>query len=228
MTYSSACAGEYGAGVDQACGTGSYQGKKHLQHEQGQSCFWQISRILGTIRLSGRNIAYFGLPGNPMACVACFRFFVVPYLRVLRRLPPEVFETCRVTSNRDNATEEHSQNWIVAPPSKLCTFRLAVHVQDGDGRGFRLVENQGSHKIKPLLDADCWVIIPPSSTGFRSGDVLQIVPSSPGGADFMQDTLGMRRCCTTSLSSPRRNISTKQGRECVASTFGIEHPKCHE
>ena len=58
MIYSSAFAGEYGAGVDQAGGTGSYQGKKHLQHEQGQSCYWPISRILGTILLFGWALQY--------------------------------------------------------------------------------------------------------------------------------------------------------------------------
>jgi len=33
-----------------------------------------------------REVAFFGLPGNPLASVTCLRFFVMPYVRLLSLL----------------------------------------------------------------------------------------------------------------------------------------------
>jgi molybdopterin biosynthesis enzyme len=37
----------------------------------------------------GYQTAFFGLPGNPLAAVACLRVFVVPFLRLLHGQIPE-------------------------------------------------------------------------------------------------------------------------------------------
>ena len=83
---------------------------------------------------------YFGLPGNPVAALASFRFFVVEALRRMLGLPPEKGE--RVTCN--------------AEPRPETTLLL---------RGRRTVEpgridcslDQRSHVLSSTLLADCWV-----------------------------------------------------------------------
>jgi len=43
-------------------------------------------------------------PGNPMACAACLRFFVIPYLRYLHGSLPERRIPCRIWSREGPST----------------------------------------------------------------------------------------------------------------------------
>jgi len=82
---------------------------------------------------------YFGLPGNPVAALTGFRFFVVPALRRLLGLPPETGEPVGCET----------------PPRPDCTLIL---------RGRRITPSevdcdldQRSHVLSSTLAADCWV-----------------------------------------------------------------------
>lgn len=126
-----------------------------------------------------RQVAFFGLPGNPMACAACLRFFVIPYLRYLhgflpeRRIPYRVWiqESLNTSTGLPVPSRE-----LLSPPSHLDIFRLAVRSQDCECGCVRLIPAQGSHKIKPLLQAHCWVILPAHRTDFRGGAILHTLP----------------------------------------------------
>jgi molybdopterin biosynthesis enzyme len=58
-------------------------------------------------------------------------------------------------------------------------FRLGIRSQDIEGECITLVLAQGSHKVKPLLQADCWVIFLGSKTEVRGGDTLHTLPLHP-------------------------------------------------
>lgn len=82
---------------------------------------------------------YFGLPGNPVAALTGFRFFVVPALRRLLGLPPEKGEPVDCNT----------------APRPDCTLIL---------RGRRITPStvdcgldQRSHVLSSALAADCWV-----------------------------------------------------------------------
>jgi molybdopterin molybdotransferase len=82
---------------------------------------------------------YFGLPGNPVAALTGFRFFVVPALRRLLGLPEEKGEPVECT----------------AAPRSDCTLIL---------RGRRVTPSavdcdldQRSHVLSSTLAADCWI-----------------------------------------------------------------------
>jgi hypothetical protein len=58
-------------------------------------------------------------------------------------------------------------------------FRLGIRSQDTEGECVTLVAAQGSHKVKPLLQADCWVIFPGSRTEVKRRRYTQYFAAAP-------------------------------------------------
>ena len=138
--------------------------------------------LFGDVPTGDERCAFFGLPGNPMACVACFRFFVIPYLRCLHQTGPEIMLPRRVLSStqpRSMSASTTSSSEVVSSPSHLDIFRLGIQTHDSLGPCVKLLSNQGSHKIKPLLEADCWVVFPGNGVECRAGDISSTVPLYP-------------------------------------------------
>jgi len=82
---------------------------------------------------------YFGLPGNPVAALTGFRFFVVPALRRMLGLAPEPGERIRCN----------------AAPRAGCTLILRGRRIDSSTVDCDL--DQRSHVLSSTLLADCWV-----------------------------------------------------------------------
>jgi molybdopterin molybdotransferase len=105
---------------------------------------------------------FFGLPGNPIAAAVGLRFFITPALRMLQRLPPEVYRTAR----------------LKAPVHKkqgLTFFAKARASVAADGLSVaEVLPGQESFKIKPLMDANCWVIIPAELGDVQAGTTVQV------------------------------------------------------
>jgi hypothetical protein len=79
------------------------------------------------------QVAFFGLPGNPMACAACLRFFVISYLRFLHGSLPERRIPCRIWSGERPSTSTDlpmTSRELLSPTSHLDIFRLAIRSQD--------------------------------------------------------------------------------------------------
>lgn len=118
-------------------------------------------------RLSGGQLL-FGLPGNPMAVAVGLRFFVLPAIRSLLGLPPERYFTARC---RNGSRKRAS-----------LTFFAKAHAQvDRDGRlAVELLPGQESFRIRPLLQANCWAIVPEGRTDLTAGELIEIAPLLPG------------------------------------------------
>lgn len=117
-------------------------------------------------RLPGRALL-FGLPGNPLAVAVGMRFFVIPALRALQGLAPE-----RTTPAVTMET--------VRGRGDLCFFAKALtDVDEAGQRRVRLLPGQESFKIAPLLQANCWAIVPGGIGEIPAGGVLQTVPLYP-------------------------------------------------
>ena len=84
---------------------------------------------------------YFGLPGNPVAALTGFRFFVVPALRRLLGLAPEQGEPVACDT----------------PPRPDCTLILRGRHLNPSAVDCNL--DQRSHVLSSTLLADCWVIL---------------------------------------------------------------------
>lgn len=90
---------------------------------------------------------YFGLPGNPSAVAAGFRFFVYPLLRQLNAMPAEqpIYAKLEQTIT------------LQAP---LCFFQKAKLYFDDKGCAcVKILPGQASFMISPMLEANAWVMI---------------------------------------------------------------------
>lgn len=112
----------------------------------------------------------FGLPGNPLAVAVGMRFFVIPALRTLQGLAPERPETAMTLEP-------------VRGRGTLRFFAKAFADLDAAGqRRVRLLPGQESFRIAPLLQANCWAIVPEGSADLPAGGILHTLPLYP--ADY--------------------------------------------
>ncbi len=109
----------------------------------------------------------FGLPGNPLAVAVGMRFFVIPALRSLLGLAPEAATPALTLSP-------------VRGRGTLRFFAKARAEVDGAGRReVRILPGQESFRIAPLLQANCWAIVPEGSDEIPAGGILQTLPLQP-------------------------------------------------
>ena len=95
--------------------------------------------ILFAVLPDGRP--YFGLPGNPVAALVGFRFFVMAAIRRQLGLDRELGRTVQVAqAGRDGVTQ-------------FLRARMDDHGE------IILAEDQRSHVMRSLLDSNCWVCL---------------------------------------------------------------------
>ena len=95
----------------------------------------------------------FGLPGNPISTAIGMRFFVTPALRAMSGLPVER----PLRAVLDGAPRA---------PSALRHFLKATVRMDDDGRlRAVLLAGQESFRIRPLVEANAWAIVPEAGSG---------------------------------------------------------------
>lgn len=105
-------------------------------------------------------VTFFGLPGNPGAASACFRFLVVPYLRRLLGREVEKPKRAKATSARLSSqgvdqrlkqvifiAKQTSDCFVPGRMSTLSTGLNLVQVQD----------KTSPARMEPLIEANCWV-----------------------------------------------------------------------
>jgi molybdopterin molybdotransferase len=114
----------------------------------------------------------FGLPGNPVAVAVGLRFFVAPALRRLRGLQDERLLPAVITRP-------------LRKRSGLRFFGKAIAKVSESGRlEVELLPGQESFKVRPLLDANCWLVVPEERDEVAAGETVEIVPLYP--TDFLQ------------------------------------------
>lgn len=92
---------------------------------------------------------FFGLPGNPVAAMVGFRFFVCAALRRLMGLPDEEARTFPPALEGRAGT----------------TLFLRARQTGRDGEPPKILADQRSHVMRSLLDADCWVRLEKGAAG---------------------------------------------------------------
>jgi molybdopterin molybdotransferase len=109
---------------------------------------------------------FFGLPGNPIAVAVGLRFFVTPALRLLQGLPPEKYRMARIKET-------------VHKKQGLTFFAKARASTTEDGRlEVEVLPGQESFKIKPLMEANCWAMVPAESGNVQSGTTVPVAGST--------------------------------------------------
>ncbi len=114
---------------------------------------------------------YFGLPGNPIASAVGLRFFAYPLIR--KMLGQQQEKPVKAMLNDD---------FTKSSPFRF--FQKAAFDVNADGRLIvDILPGQESFKIKPLLQQNCWAIIPEEGLSVKAGSLIDIYPLSP---DFGQ------------------------------------------
>jgi molybdopterin molybdotransferase len=130
--------------------------------------------LFATMNRDGRQIPFFGLPGNPIATAACFRFLVVPFLRQLSGTPPERSERLEL-SMRGGGHE----TFLACPPHLDC-FRHGTVVTREDGtRTIALSQSQSPAVISQYATANYWAHIARGSEEEAGTIMVQCLPYTP-------------------------------------------------
>jgi molybdopterin molybdotransferase len=106
---------------------------------------------------------FFGLPGNPASTAVGLRFFVEPVLRAMLGM----------------AQERALHLPLLAPFRKRVPLRMHLKarvVVDARGTlGVDLLGGQESFRIRPLLDANAWAVVPAEADALDAGAAVEVV-----------------------------------------------------
>ncbi len=139
--------------------------------ECGHVNFWKIAMkpgkplAFGTIGTS----LFFGLPGNPVSAIATFQILVLPALLQLAGAPQEkVFQLqarCLSDLNKIPGRKEYQRGIFTQMNAGEFTVETAGQ--------------QDSHHLSALSRANCYIVLPASSNGVKSGQRVTIEPFGP-------------------------------------------------
>jgi len=122
-----------------------------------------------------KGIYYFGLPGNPIASAVGLRFFAYPLIR--KMLGQQQEKPVKAMLNDDFTKSSPFRFFQKAAFDVNANGRLIVDILPG----------QESFKIKPLLQQNCWAIIPEEGLSVKAGSLIDIYPlSTDFGPNFSQ------------------------------------------
>ena len=112
------------------------------------------------------NKCFFGLPGNPISSVACFRFFVIPLLFKSLGLKAEkpIFAKLK---NKFSKKKKFTR----FVKGKL-TFDKKGLVQ------FEVFEGQESYKIEPFVKSNAWGVFKDGVSVFNKGNLIECYSAS--------------------------------------------------
>jgi molybdopterin molybdotransferase len=142
-----------------------------IMQAMGEVAFWKVAMrpgrplAFGHLRNGNRNTLLFGLPGNPVATMVSFYFFVRDALLALSGASlPLPFVQARAAADirkRPGRTE----------------YQRGILFTGPDGQpGVRLTGNQGSGILSSMAEANCIVILDANSHGVSAGDSVQVLP----------------------------------------------------
>ena len=137
----------------------------------GQVLFWRVAMKPGKPLLCGRlgHALFFGLPGNPVSSMVGFEVFVKPAIRRLLGLDGSGRVTFRACLTADLRSDPARREYVRA--------RLSA---GEDGWSAEPTGNQSSGRLRSMLGADGYVVVP-VGTGRLSAGQQVTVEWLPGG-----------------------------------------------
>ena len=108
-----------------------------------------------------KNIAFFGLPGNPISSAACFRFFVMPYLNFSLGSSPEISLIAKIKSN-------------FTKKKKFTRFIKGHLTYSNKGVPmFEILKGQESFRINSFVKSNAWGLFPDGKSKFKKGNYIK-------------------------------------------------------
>ncbi|PYH40213.1 molybdopterin molybdotransferase MoeA [Aspergillus saccharolyticus JOP 1030-1] len=124
------------------------------------------------------EVPFFGLPGNPVASAACLQFLVAPYLKHLQKQSPEPVLEATICQFGDSKPPDRAlAQLLLKVPKDLDVFRPGVTQRRiADHLEVTPLEHS-SWKVKPFLEANCWIHVPAGQSDVYQGDTVSILAS---------------------------------------------------
>ena len=104
----------------------------------------------------------FGLPGNPVAAATAFRFFVMAAIQRMTQRPPETGVEVSLDVEGRSGTTIILKGRSVSPRGAALTVEL--------------LKGQQSHRMRPLLEADHWVVVETGLQGTTTARAFAMAP----------------------------------------------------
>ena len=149
---------------------GAYDLVRQLLEERGAVDFWEVALRPGKPLLFGNvaGIPLIGLPGNPVSSLVGFELFVRPAL--LKMQGRKDLERPRLPA----VTEDE----LVNPPHLEQYFR-GIAWRDGERVLVKLTGDQGSHVLRSMADANCFIVVGQGTSRVSVGEAVEIIPLAP-------------------------------------------------
>ncbi len=112
------------------------------------------------------NKCFFGLPGNPISSVACFRFFVIPLL--FKSLGLKVEKPIFAKLKNKFSKKKKFTRFVKGKIS----FDKKGFVQ------FEVFEGQESYKIEPFVKSNAWGVFKDGVSVFNKGNLIDVYSAS--------------------------------------------------
>jgi len=144
---------------------------KSTMSKLGDMLFWKIGMrpgrpmAFGRIASQGRGAYLFGLPGNPVAVMVSFYFFVREALLRMMGANAAPLPRLQVTSLSP----------IRKKPGRT-EYQRGILAADSDGVWkVRLTGAQGSGILRSMSDANCIIVLDDAQSDVAAGDLVQVV-----------------------------------------------------
>lgn len=149
---------------------GAYDLVRHLMESKERVDFWQVALRPGKPLLFGEldGVPLIGLPGNPVSTLVCFELFVRP--AVLKQQGRSDLERQRLRAITEDA---------LSNPPHLEQYFRGIARRQGDRILVRLTGDQGSHVLRSMADANCFIVVPQGTSELPAGAAVDIMPLAP-------------------------------------------------
>ncbi len=112
------------------------------------------------------NKCFFGLPGNPISSVACFRFFVIPLL--FKSLGLKIEKPIYAKLKNKFSKKKKFTRFI---KGKLTFDKLGT-------AQFEVFKGQESYKIEPFVKSNAWGVFKEGISSFNKGNLIECYSAS--------------------------------------------------
>ena len=112
------------------------------------------------------NKCFFGLPGNPISSVACFRFFVIPLL--FKSLGLKIEKPIYAKLKNKFSKKKKFTRFI---KGKLTFDKLGT-------AQFEVFKGQESYKIEPFVKSHAWCVFKDGLSSFNKGNLIECYSAS--------------------------------------------------
>ncbi len=119
-------------------------------------------------KIKRKEIAIFGLPGNPISSAACFRFFIFPYLQELLGIKKE--KSFKAILKNDFIKRSNFTRFVKSKMNTTKNGKIEV----------KILKGQESFRTQSFIKSNIWVLLPSGKSKFKKGEIVDcFFPNHP-------------------------------------------------